>query len=419
MEKIQYQGGIEMKSISKSPNIRMVHSDIRGPIYEESLRLKARGIDVLRLNTGNPGNFGFELPNSLRDALLKELDTAVPYCDAKGLPDTRQAIADYHNQQKHFPHVSVDDIFIGNGVSELVQMSLSALLGSGDEILVPMPNYTIWSNSAYIAGAKVVHYMCDEEAGWLPDIQDIRAKINSKTKAILIINPNNPTGVLYPKQILLDVLQVARENELVVFSDEIYDRLVMDGLTHHSCAALAPDLFVVTMNGLSKSHIVCGFRCGWMVLSGPKAHAADYIQGICQLASLRLCSNTLSQIIIPAALSDRESTQRMIEPGGRLFEQRAATLQELRKLEPLGVTFVEPCAAFYLFPKIDVKRYNITDDTKFCLDFLREKHIMLINGTGFDWHEPNHVRIIMLPEPKKLAWAIQELGDFLQTYRQE
>ena len=407
-----------MKPIKKSDNMKMVRSDIRGPIYEESLRLRAQGVNVLRLNTGNPGIFGFGLPDSLREALLKGMDTAVPYCDVKGLPEARQAIADYQNKIKNFPDISLDDIYIGNGVSELVQMAMTALLNPGDEFLVPTPNYPIWANCAYIAGATPVHYICDEQAGWMPDVNDIRSKVNNKTKAILIINPNNPTGVLYSKEVLLDILQIAREHNLVVFSDEIYDRLVMDGLIHYSCASLAPDLFVVTTNGLSKSHIVCGFRCGWMVFSGPKEHATEYMQGIQQLAAMRLCSNTLAQVVIPAALADDESTQSMIKPGGRLLEQRDATVCELAKLEPLGVTFVRPCAAFYVFPRIDAKRYNITDDSKFCLDFLREKHIMLINGRGFDWIEPDHVRIIMLPEVDKLVWAIRELGDFLQSYRQ-
>lgn len=408
-----------MKTISKSQNIQKVRSDIRGPVFEESLRLRAQGIDVLRLNTGNPGIFGFGLPESLREAVLKNLDTAVPYGDAKGWPQARQAIADYHNKQKGFPNVSPDDVFIGNGVSELAQMVMTALLNPGDEVLVPSPNYTIWSNSAYIAGGTPVHYICDEQAGWMPDLDDIRSKVTSRTRAILIINPNNPTGVLYSKDVLLGILQIARENDLIVISDEIYDRLVMDDLTHYSCAALAPDLFIITTNGLSKSHIVCGFRCGWMVFSGPKDHAAEYIQGIQALASMRLCSNTVSQIVIPAALADNESTQSMVRPGGRLFEQRNATVRELAKLEPLGVTFVPSVAAFYIFPKIDAKRYNITNDTQFCLDFLRAKHIMVINGTGFDWKEPDHVRVIMLPEVDKLVWAIQELGDFLQSYRQK
>lgn len=408
-----------MKKISKSDKMHLVRSDIRGPIYEESLRLKAQGINVLRLNTGNPGVFGFGLPDSLREALINGLDQAVPYSEVRGIPEACQAIAEYHNKQKNFPDITADDVYIGNGVSELAQMAMLALLNSGDEILVPMPNYPIWSNAAYIAGGKPVHYLCDEQAGWMPDVNDIRAKVNRKTKAILIINPNNPTGVLYSKEVLLDILQVARENHLVVFSDEIYDRLVMDGLTHHSCAALAPDLPVVTTNGLSKSHIICGFRSGWMAFSGPKEHAAELIQGVHQQAAMRLCSNTLAQIVIPAALADNEATQSMIRPGGRLLEQRDATVRELAKLEPLGITFVKPCAAFYLFAKIDTKRYHITSDTAFCIDFLREKHIMLINGTGFDWKEPDHVRIIMLPEVDELIGAVHALRDFLQGYYQK
>jgi len=408
-----------MKTIPKSINMQMVRSDVRGPIYEESLRLKAQGINVLRLNTGNPGSFGFNLPDNFRDVYINNIDKAVPYCDVNGLPEARQAIADYQNNIKNFPAITPDDVYIGNGVSELVQMALTALLNAGDEILVPMPNYTIWSNNAYIAGAKPVHYICDEQAGWMPDINDIRKKITPKTRAILIINPNNPTGVLYSKEVLLDILEEARKHDLIVFSDEIYDRLVMDDKIHHSCAALAPDLFVVTTNGLSKSHIICGFRCGWMVFSGPKEHAAGYLQGIRQLAAMRLCPNTLAQLVIPTALADNEFTQQMMRPGGRVYEQRKVTLEELDKLEPLGVTYARPCAAFYIFPKIDAKRYNITDDVKFCLDLLREKHIMLINGRGFDWKDPDHVRIIMLPEVDEMKKAIRDLGDFLENYRQE
>ena len=407
-----------MKQILKADNIQHVHSDIRGPVYEESLRLRAQGIDVLRLNTGNPGVFGFSLPDSVREAVINGMDSAAPYCEVNGMIEARRAIADYHNKKKFFPDVTPEDIYIGNGVSELVQMSMLALLNYGDEILIPQPDYPIWSNMIHASGGHPVYYTCDEQAGWMPDVADIRAKITPRTKAILIINPNNPTGVLYSKEVLLDIAQVAREHELLLFSDEIYDRLVMDGLTHESVAALAPDLFVITTNGLSKSHIICGFRSGWMVMSGPKNHAGDYINGIQRLATMRLCANTMAQVVIPAALADPESTQKMLEPGGRLLEQRNVTVQELAKLEPLGVTFVRPCAAFYIFPKIDAKRYNITDDTKFCLDFLKAKHIMVVNGTGFNWKDPDHVRIIMLPEVDKLAWAIRELGDFLQSYRQ-
>ncbi|MCL2699310.1 MAG: aminotransferase class I/II-fold pyridoxal phosphate-dependent enzyme, partial [Defluviitaleaceae bacterium] len=310
-----------MKQVQRADRMANVRSDIRGAIYDESMRMKAQGIDVLRLNTGNPGTFDFPMPDSVRQALLKSMEKAVPYTDSKGDPGVRQAIADYHNKVKGFPTVSPEnDIYVGNGVSELAQMAMLALLNPGDEILVPMPNYPVWSNAAYIAGAQPVHYMCDEQAGWMPDVASIRANVTSRTKAILIINPNNPTGVLYSKEVLLDVLQVARENNLVVFADEIYDRIVMDELTHHSCGALAPDLFVVTTNGLSKSHIICGFRSGWMVFSGPTELGKDFITGIHQQASMRLCPNTLAQFVIPAALTDDESTQAMVRPGGRLYE---------------------------------------------------------------------------------------------------
>ena len=408
-----------MQKIMKSDKTQMVRSDIRGPIYEESLRLINEGVEVLRLNTGNPGMFGFGLPESLEKSVLENYSNAVPYSDSRGIPAVRAAIADYHNKRKNFQNITTEDVYIGNGVSELAQMAMLALLNPGDEVLVPMPNYPLWSNCVYVAGAVPIHYMCDEQAGWMPDVADIRAKITDRTRAMLIINPNNPTGVLYGRDVLTDILQVAREHGLIVFSDEIYDRLVMDNLTHHSCAALAPDLFVVTTNGLSKSHIICGYRSGWMVFNDSEKIGTDFIQGVLKLASMRLCPNTLAQMLIPAALDDEESTRDMLVPGGRLYEQRNATVRELSKLEPLGVTFVKPCAAFYIFPKIDAKRYNITDDAKFCMDFLRQKHIMLINGRGFDWKDPDHVRVIMLPEAEKLAWAIRELGEFLQSYWQE
>jgi len=407
-----------MQPILKANNMEKVRFDINGPVYEEALRLEKEGVKVLKLHAGNPALFGFEFPESLREPLINGIGKSAAYSDSKGMLEARQAIVHYHNGQKGFPNVTVDDVYTGNGVSELAEMLATALFNSGDEFLVPAPNYPLWSICAHMAGANPVNYMCDEQAGWMPDVDDIRKKITNKTKAILLINPNNPTGVVYSKEVLLDVLQVARENNLVVIADEIYDRIVMDGVEHHSCAALAPDLFIITMNGLSKSHIVCGFRCGWMVFSGPKAHAQSFIQAIQQICAMRLCSNTLAQVVIPAALADSKYTQDMTKVGGHVYERRQATMDELTKLEPLGVTFVRPSASFYIFPKIDAKRYNITDDSKFCLDFVREKHIMLVNGTGFDWPNPDHVRIVMLPKPEEMAKAIRDLGDFLQNYRQ-
>ena len=310
-----------MEEILRAEKLKYVHSDIRGPIFEESNRMRAAGIDVLRLNTGNPATFGFGIPASVKNALLENVDKAAAYCDLRGMPAAREAIYQYH-LKKNLPNINNEDIFIGNGVSELVSMALTALLNNGDEILIPSPDYSLWTNSAYIAGGVPVHYICDEQSSWYPDIADIRSKITSKTKAILIINPNNPTGAVYPKEVLLEIADIAREHDLIVFSDEIYDRLIMDNVPHTSLAELCPDLFCVTFNGLSKSHIVCGFRCGWMIISGNKEKGKDYIGGINALAAMRLCSNALMQLVIPAALADNESTQEMLVPGGRLYEQR-------------------------------------------------------------------------------------------------
>ena len=392
-----------------------IHSDIRGALYREALRMQSEGIEVLKLNTGNPAAFGFPLPESIRKAIEGREANAVPYCDFQGMPESREAIARYH-RSKGIEGVDAGDVFIGNGVSEVVNFALMPLLDPGDEVLIPSPNYSLWSNTILLAGAKPVYYRCDEQSHWHPDIQDIRNKITSKTKAIVIINPNNPTGVLYEEQILLDMVQIAREHDLILFSDEIYDRLVMDGLQHISTAALAPDLTVVTMNGLSKSHSLCGYRCGWMVISGPRERTAQYRQGIIQLTSMRLCSNALAQLVIPAALEDMETPAAMVRPGGRLYEQRKATLDVLKDID--GVSFVKNDAAFYLFPKLDAKKFNISDDKKFAGDLLRGTNILVVPGSGFDWPEPDHMRLVMLPHTQELREAMLRIKYFLENYRQ-
>lgn len=405
-----------MRQINRSEKLQLVHSDIRGPVFVESNRMRAEGIDVMRLNTGNPATFGFKMPDSVRNALLENADKAVAYCDLKGMPDAREAICEYH-KSKGIKGVTPDDIFIGNGVSELVTMTLTALLNYGDEILVPAPDYSLWTNSVYIAGAKPVHYVCDESNHWYPDPDDIRSKITDKTKAIVLINPNNPTGAVYPKELLEQIIEIARQHQLVVLSDEIYDRLVMDGVEHISTASLCDDLLCITYNGLSKSHIVCGFRCGWMAVSGAKKDAADFIAGLVALSAMRLCANALMQLVIPAALADPESTKAMIVPGGRLYEQREACCRELDKID--GISYVKNHAAFYIFPKLDVEKFNITDDQQFAMDFLHAKHVMIIPGRGFNWKEPDHFRIVMLPKAEDMARAMRDLGDFLADYRQK
>ena len=382
----------------------------------EALKLQEQGAHVLKLNTGNPAAFGFGLPKSIEDALANHIDKGVGYCDFKGMPAARTAICEYE-KSKGIKGITPDDVFIGNGVSEVVSFALFPLLNDGDEVLVPSPSYSLWGNSVYLAGGKPVFYTCDEKADWNPDIKDIRSKITPKTKAMVIINPNNPTGMLYSEDVLKELVKVAREAKILLFVDEIYDRLVMDGLKHVSLASLADDIPVITLNGLSKSHCLCGYRCGWMVISGPKELTEDYKQGIIQLTSMRLCANTLAQIVIPAALEDMETPASMIRPGGRIYEQRQAAVSELKKID--GISFVENNSAFYIFPKLDVKKFNITNDKKFAHDLLHAENILVVPGSGFDWDEPDHFRIVMLPEAEVLRDAVKRIGRFLDGYKQK
>lgn len=405
-----------MNCINCADRMKNVHSDIRGPLFVEAMEMQKKGIDILKLNTGNPATFGFGLPESIRQAIEGYEEKGVGYCDFKGMPDAREAICAYH-KSKGIQNITPEDVFIGNGVSEVVSFALMPLLNPGDEVLVPTPSYSLWGNSVYLASAKPVFYVCDEKQNWYPDIQDIRSKITERTKAIVVINPNNPTGALYPDEVLMQIAELAREHSLLIFSDEIYDRLVMDGLQHTSIAALASDLPVVTMNGLSKSHCLCGYRCGWMVISGPKAITEAYRQGIVQLTSLRLCSNTLAQLVIPAALKDMETPHAMVRPGGRIYEQREATVSELSQIN--GLSFVKNSAAFYLFPKLDIQKFNITDDRTFARDLLHATNILLVPGSGFDWQTPDHFRIVMLPEPEQMRDAMRRMGTFLDGYKQK
>lgn len=400
--------------ILKSDRLTHVHSDIRGPLYVEALRMQAAGTPVLRLNTGNPGNFGFQMPQSVRQALLENVDKAVPYCDVRGMAAARQAILEYH-KNCGIQDITPEDIYICNGVSEAVSMLMSALVGTGDEVLVPSPCYSLWSNNTYLGGGKPIYYRCDPQNAWNPDLEDMRAKITGRTKAILVINPNNPTGAIYSKETLLAIAQLARENQLLLLADEIYDRLTLENAPTYSMAALAPDLPCVTFNGLSKSHIICGFRCGWMVFSGPRAELAEVEQGVTALASMRLCGNTLTQLVIPAALQDRDSTRAMMIPGGRLYEQSKATVEGLRKIP--GVTLVPNRAAFYLFPGLEAGAFDFESDEDFAMKFLHEKHILVIPGHGFDWFEDLRFRIVMLPEPERITAAMASLGEFLDEHR--
>ena len=401
-------------SISRSNRISQIHSDIRGPLYVEALRMQAAGERVLKLNTGNPASFGFTLPDSVRTALMEHVDEAVPYCDVRGMEEARAAILRYH-RSRGLRDITMEDIFICNGVSEAVTMLMTALVGDGDEILVPAPCYSLWSNNVFIGGGVPVFYRCDPDNGWNPDLSDMEKKITSRTKAILVINPNNPTGAVYSREVLLSIGALARKHGLVLLADEIYDRLVMDGLPMNSLAALMPDVPCVTFNGLSKSHIICGFRCGWMVFSGPPKALAEIKDGVTQLAAMRLCGNALTQLVIPAALADSASTEAMLLPGGRLYEQRAATVAGLSKIP--GVHFLSNRACFYIFPGIDTRMYDFASDQDFALRFLHEKKILVIPGRGFDWHEDLRFRIVMLPEPEVLAKAMADLGEFLDGHR--
>lgn len=400
---------------SKSTKLDNVLYDVRGPVVDEAAKMEAKGTHVLKLNIGNPAPFGFRTPDEVIHDMQHQLKDCEGYSDSKGLFSARKAIMQYA-QLKKIPNVSVNDIYTGNGVSELINLCMQALLDDGDEILIPSPDYPLWTATATLAGGNVVHYICDEESEWYPDIDDIRKKVTPKTKAIVIINPNNPTGALYPKEVLEQIVQVARENNLIIFSDEIYDRLVMDGQEHISIASLAPDLFCVTFSGLSKSHMIAGFRIGWMVLSGNKEIAADYIEGINMLSNMRLCSNVPAQSIVQTALGGYQSVDKYLLPGGRIYEQRECVYNALNSIP--GISVKKPKAAFYAFPKIDIKKFNISDDEQFALDFLREKKVLIVHGGGFNWQEPDHFRVVYLPRVEVLNEAMDKLGDFLTTYRQ-
>ena len=404
-----------MRNFRKSTKLDNVLYDVRGPVVEEAARMEEEGTQVLKLNIGNPAPFGFRAPDEVIYDMRRQLTECEGYSDSKGLFSARKAIMQYA-QLKNIPNVTMDGIYTGNGVSELINLSLSALLNSGDEVLIPSPDYPLWTACVTLAGGTAVHYLCDEQSDWYPDICDIRNKVNSRTKAIVLINPNNPTGALYPKEVLEQIVQVAREHQLMIFSDEIYDRLVMDGEEHISIASLAPDLFCITFSGLSKSHMIAGYRVGWMILSGNKKIAKDYIQGINMLANMRLCSNVPAQSIVQTALGGYQSVKNYIVPGGRIYEQREFIYKALNDIP--GISAVKPKAAFYIFPKIDVKKFGIVDDVQFALDLLREKKILLINGRGFNWSEPDHFRVVYLPRIEVLEDATEKLADFLSTYRQ-
>ena len=404
-----------MRTYEKSTKLDNVCYDIRGPVMDEANRMQAAGIDVLKLNIGNPAPFGFHAPDEVIKDMSYNLRDTEGYSDSKGLFSARKAIMQYC-QLKHIPNVGIDDIYTGNGVSELITMSMQGLLNNGDEILVPSPDYPLWTASVTLAGGTAVHYICDEQSDWYPDIDDMRSKITPNTKGIVVINPNNPTGALYPKEILEQIVDLAREFDLILFADEIYDRLVMDGRKHVALASLAPDVFTISFNGLSKSHRVAGYRFGWMCLCGRKDHVKGYIEGLNLLSSMRLCSNVPAQSIVQTSLGGYQSADELLLPGGRIYEQREYIYNALCDIP--GVSVVKPKASFYIFPKLDQEKFHIKDDEKFALDLLREKKILITCGTGFNCTDPDHFRIVYLPNIVQLKTAMGRIADFLSYYHQ-
>lgn len=404
-----------MERFPKSDKLEHVCYDIRGPVHKEALRLEEEGHKILKLNIGNPAPFGFEAPDEILVDVLRNLPSAQGYCDSKGLYSARKAIVQYY-QSKDIRSVTVNDVYIGNGVSELITMAMQALLNDGDEVLIPMPDYPLWTAAATLAGGKAVHYLCDEQADWFPDVEDIKSKVTSRTKAIVIINPNNPTGAVYSKELLLEIAEVARQNNLIIFADEIYDKILYDGAVHHHIAALAPDLLTVTFNGLSKAYRVAGFRQGWMILSGPKKHAKGYIEGLDMLASMRLCANVPMQHAIQTALGGYQSINEFILPGGRLLEQRNKAYELLNQIP--GISCTKPMGALYMFPKIDIKKFNMYDDEKMVFDLLAQEKVLLVHGRGFNWHSPDHFRIVTLPYVHQIEEALGKFARFLSHYHQ-
>ena len=404
-----------MRTIKKSHKLDSVCYDIRGPVHREARRLEEEGHKILKLNIGNPSPFGFDAPEEIVQDMIHNVPVSQGYSDSRGLFSGRKAVMQYC-QQKGFPNVDIDDIYLGNGASELIVMSMQALINNGDEVLIPAPDYPLWTAAVSLSGGNPVHYLCDEESEWYPDIEDIKSKITDKTRGIVLINPNNPTGAVYPKEVLLDILEIARQHELVVFSDEIYDKIIYDDAVHISTASLADDVLVLTYNGLSKAYRVAGFRAGWMVISGDKDHARDYIEGIELLASMRLCSNVPGQHAIQTALGGYQSINELIVPGGRLYEQRNLAHEMLTAIP--GISCVKPKGAMYLFAKMDQSMYNITDDEKMVLDLLKQEKILIVHGSAFNWPNTDHFRVVFLPHVDELAKALKSIEKFFLNYRQ-
>ena len=404
-----------MRELKQSKKLADVCYDIRGPVLEEAKRLEDDGHRILKLNIGNPAPFGFEAPDEILVDMIAQLPSAQGYSDSKGIISARRAVTQYY-RLKGVEGVGTEDVYLGNGVSELIVMAMQAMLDNGDEVLIPAPDYPLWTAATALAGGTPVHYLCDESEGWVPDLADMAAKITPRTKAIVVINPNNPTGAVYPEEVLLQIVELARQHELVLMADEIYDKILYDDAVHVSLASLAPDVFCLSFNGLSKAYRVAGFRSGWMALSGPRHHARSFIEGLNILANMRLCANVPSQHAIATALGGYQSITELVLPGGRLLEQRNRAWELLNQIP--GVSCTKPGGALYLFPRLDPTVHQIHDDERFALDLVRAQKILVVQGTGFNWPRPDHFRIVTLPHVEDLEEGIERIGTFLSSYRQ-
>jgi alanine-synthesizing transaminase len=400
--------------INKSDKLASVCYDIRGPVLDKARQMEDEGQHIIKLNIGNIAAFGLEPPDEIVQDMIRNLPHSAGYTDSKGLFAPRKSVVHY-TQEKQIPGVTVDDVYLGNGASELIVMSMNALLNNGDEVLVPAPDYPLWTAAVALSGGKAVHYLCDEQSDWLPDVADMRSRVTPRTRAVVVINPNNPTGALYPESVLREIVDFAREHDLIVFADEIYDKTLYDGATHTSIASLADDVLFVTFNGLSKNYRSCGYRAGWMIVSGDKRHAGDYIEGLNMLASMRLCSNTPGQLAIQTALGGYQSINDLVAPGGRLCRQRDLAYELLSEIP--GVSVVKPKAALYMFPRLDPKLYPITDDQQFAYELLAEEKVLIVQGTGFNWKAPDHFRVVFLPNSDDLTEAVGRIARFLEHYR--
>lgn len=404
-----------MNTINKSDKLSDVCYDIRGPVLKEAMRLEEEGHRILKLNIGNPAPFGFDAPDEIIHDIISNLRSAQGYTESKGMFAARKAIM-HETQRLNIPDIKIDDIYLGNGVSELIVMAMQGLLNQGDEILIPAPDYPLWTAAVNLSGGNAVHYRCDEQADWYPDIDDIKSKITPNTRGLVVINPNNPTGAMYSPQLLEDLIEIAREHQLILFADEIYSKITYDNAEFTPLSSLSGDVLCLSFNGLSKSYRLAGFRSGWMVISGDKRRAKDYIEGLDILASMRLCANGPAMLGVQTALGGYQSINELILPGGRLLEQRDIAYEMINSIP--GLSCVKPKGALYLFPKIDTARFNITDDQQWVLDFLQEKKVLLVPGSGFNWSEPDHFRLVFLPHKEDLTSALESLGEFFSTYKQ-